>query len=210
MRGSAPVTPLPSVPRVRRAVLSAVLCAGLALSATACTEEKKPDPDKGTNGVGKLTPREIETKARVAADAAKAVRVSGTLVSKGGTFRLNMQLKEGGGAGSVTSRENTFELLRVDDQLYVKADASFWVHEDGDKPRDRSGRPGTAADQAAAGKLGGKYVKVPQGDPAYQEFRGFTEYLTREIAGLRRGLGEVATRDWIRSELQDLAREMAE
>ncbi|GLF94489.1 DUF1003 domain-containing protein [Streptomyces yaizuensis] len=37
-----------------------------------------------------------------------------------------------------------------------------------------------------------------------------TEYLTREIAGLRMGLGEVATRDWIRSELQDLVREIDE
>jgi uncharacterized membrane protein len=35
-----------------------------------------------------------------------------------------------------------------------------------------------------------------------------TEYLTREIAALRMGLGEVATRDWIRSELQELMREM--
>ncbi|MFF4748952.1 DUF1003 domain-containing protein [Streptomyces sp. NPDC002514] len=35
-----------------------------------------------------------------------------------------------------------------------------------------------------------------------------TEYLTREIASLRMGLGEVATRDWIRSELQDLARDL--
>ncbi|MGP4006380.1 DUF1003 domain-containing protein [Streptomyces sp. 4N124] len=35
-----------------------------------------------------------------------------------------------------------------------------------------------------------------------------TEYLTREIAALRIGLGEVATRDWIRSELQDLVKEM--
>ncbi|MEU5433934.1 DUF1003 domain-containing protein [Streptomyces sp. NPDC020719] len=35
-----------------------------------------------------------------------------------------------------------------------------------------------------------------------------TEYLTREIAALRMGLGEVATRDWIRSELQDLMKEM--
>lgn len=31
-----------------------------------------------------------------------------------------------------------------------------------------------------------------------------TEYLTREIASLRLGLGEVATRDFIRSELRDL------
>ncbi|MEJ8637236.1 DUF1003 domain-containing protein [Streptomyces sp. NPDC006475] len=37
-----------------------------------------------------------------------------------------------------------------------------------------------------------------------------TEYLTREIAALRMGLGEVATRDWIRSELQDLVKEMEE
>ncbi|MFF0010176.1 DUF1003 domain-containing protein [Streptomyces sp. NPDC005374] len=35
-----------------------------------------------------------------------------------------------------------------------------------------------------------------------------TEYLTREIASLRIGLGEVATRDWIRSELQDLMKEL--
>ncbi|MEV7287301.1 DUF1003 domain-containing protein [Streptomyces sp. NPDC093252] len=35
-----------------------------------------------------------------------------------------------------------------------------------------------------------------------------TEYLTREIAALRIGLGEVATRDWIRSELQDMVREL--
>ena len=37
-----------------------------------------------------------------------------------------------------------------------------------------------------------------------------TEYLTREIAALRIGLGEVATRDWIRSELQDIVKELEE
>lgn len=37
-----------------------------------------------------------------------------------------------------------------------------------------------------------------------------TEYLTREVAALRLGLGEVATRDWIRSELQDLLKELEE
>ncbi|MEU3071853.1 DUF1003 domain-containing protein [Streptomyces laurentii] len=35
-----------------------------------------------------------------------------------------------------------------------------------------------------------------------------TEYLTREIAALRMGLGEVATRDWMRSELEDLLKEL--
>ncbi|POX40527.1 hypothetical protein C3486_13345 [Streptomyces sp. Ru73] len=37
-----------------------------------------------------------------------------------------------------------------------------------------------------------------------------TEYLTREVAALRLGLGEVATRDWIRSELQDMLKELEE
>jgi uncharacterized membrane protein len=37
-----------------------------------------------------------------------------------------------------------------------------------------------------------------------------TEYLTREIAALRIGLGEVATRDWIRSELHDVMKELEE
>lgn len=35
-----------------------------------------------------------------------------------------------------------------------------------------------------------------------------TEYLTREIAGLRAALNEVATRDFLRSELQQLVREL--
>ncbi|WP_395294493.1 DUF1003 domain-containing protein [Kitasatospora hibisci] len=35
-----------------------------------------------------------------------------------------------------------------------------------------------------------------------------TEYLTREVAALRQGLGEVATRDFIRSELQSLLKEI--
>ncbi|MFC0599677.1 DUF1003 domain-containing protein [Streptomyces palmae] len=37
-----------------------------------------------------------------------------------------------------------------------------------------------------------------------------TEYLTREIAALRMGLGEVATRDWIRSEFEELVRELGQ
>ena len=35
-----------------------------------------------------------------------------------------------------------------------------------------------------------------------------TEYLLREIAGLRQSLGEVATRDFVRSELRDVLEEL--
>ena len=37
-----------------------------------------------------------------------------------------------------------------------------------------------------------------------------TEYLTREVAALRIALGEVATRDFLRSELRDLLEELDE
>lgn len=160
------MTPLPPAGRVRRAGLSAVLCAGLTMALGACGE----DPDAGTNGVGKLSAEEIETKARTAADAAASVRLSGTLVSKGGTYKLNMRLKHDGGTGSLTSKENAFELLRIGDTLFLKADAGFWSHADGDEDKEPS-----RSDLEAAKKLADKYVKVPKGDPSYKQFRGFTD-----------------------------------
>jgi hypothetical protein len=135
----------------------AVICAVAGAAAlTGCGGE---DPDAGTNGVGKLPPDSIQAKTRAAASAASAVRLSGTVVTSGRTYTLDMQLKADGGTGSVTSKGATFKLLRVGRQLYLKADADFWSH----------------AGDAAAGKLRGKYVKVPQGDPAYKKFSGFTD-----------------------------------
>lgn len=161
------MTLLPSAPRARRAALAVALCVGLTAGLSSCGE----DPDKGTNGIGKLSATEIEDKAREAADAAGSVRLSGSLVSKGGTYTLNMRLKQDGGTGSVTSKDDTFELLRVGDDLFIKADAAFWIHQDED---NKSGEP-TSTDTEAAGKLDDKYVKVPEGDPAYKQFRGFTD-----------------------------------
>lgn len=160
------MTPLPPAGRASRAALFAVLSAGLTVVLTACGE----DPDAGTNGVGKLSAEEIETKARAAADAAVSVRLSGTLVSKGGTYKLNMRLKHEGGIGSLTSKDNAFELLRIGDALFLKADAGFWSHADGDD----EGEP-SESDAEAAQKLADKYVKVPKGDPSYKQFRGFTD-----------------------------------
>ncbi|MFE9739709.1 hypothetical protein [Streptomyces sp. NPDC006477] len=151
--------------RIRRAVTPLALCAGLTVGLTACAA----DPDEGTNGVGKLSAPEIEGKARTAADTAKAVRLAGTLVSKGDTFKLNMRLKQDGASGSVTTKNSTFELLRVGDALYLKADAGFWAHDDA-----QGGEP-TEADAEAADKLDDMYVKVPQGDPSYKQLRGFTD-----------------------------------
>jgi len=125
------------------------------------------DPDAGTNGVGKLPAGTIEQKAKAAADAARAVRLAGTVVSAGHTFRLDMRLRGNGGVGEVTEGGDTFQLLRIGDDLYLKAGADFYTAGGSDKDS-----------QAAAAKLSGKYVKVPPGDPSYQQFSGFTDKKT--------------------------------
>ncbi|MDQ1048404.1 DUF1003 domain-containing protein [Streptomyces sp. V4I2] len=53
-------------------------------------------------------------------------------------------------------------------------------------------------------------VNLEQDRKASERSIADTEYLTREIAALRIGLGEVATRDWIRSEMQDFVKELEE
>ncbi|MCD7439090.1 hypothetical protein K4B79_12725 [Streptomyces lincolnensis] len=129
---------------------------------TGCGE----DPDAGTNGVGKLPAEQIQSRTRTAADAADSVRLAGNVVAGGRTYRLDMRLKADGATGSVTAEGTTFQLLRVGEALFLKADADFWSHAD-----DKGG----GSDTAAADKLGGKYVKVPQGDPSYKKFSGFTD-----------------------------------
>ncbi|MCF6525532.1 hypothetical protein [Streptomyces sp. JJ36] len=151
----------------RSALLASLLCAGLTTSVTACGSD---DPDKGTNGVGRLPAAKIEKKARQAARNAGSVRLSGSVVSNGRTYRLEMRLKESGGIGEVSTKSDTFQLLRVRKDLYLKADADFWVHQE--KGGDEEP---TEADLAAAKKLDGKYVKVPEEDPAYRKLSGFTE-----------------------------------
>jgi hypothetical protein len=152
--------------RTRRTALVSAMCA-LVVAGTGLTGCGSDHPDAGTNGVGKLPPDKIQSRAHTAAKSAPSVHLSGTVVSSGSTYTLDMRLKGGGGTGSVTSKNGTFRLLRVGEHLFVKADAAFWNQEDG-----QGGGGGSAA---AADKLDGKYVKVPAGDPAYQRFSGFTD-----------------------------------
>jgi hypothetical protein len=142
--------------------MCALVVTGTAL--TGCSE----DPDAGTNGVGKLPARQIQSRTRAAAESADAVRLYGTVVTSGRTYKLDMRLKSDGGTGSVTAKGATFRLLRIGEQLFLKADAEFWSHQSGQGD-------GGKADAAAADKLDDKYVKVPQGDPAYKKFSGFTD-----------------------------------
>jgi hypothetical protein len=114
--------------RHRNTALVAAMCAGLAATLAACGGGDK-DPDAGTNGVGKLPAAKIESRARTVAGSARAVRLSGNLVTKGRTYKLDMRLKGDGGTGQVSTKGSIFALLRVGKDLYLKADAGFWAHE---------------------------------------------------------------------------------
>ncbi|MCX5601760.1 hypothetical protein [Streptomyces phaeochromogenes] len=170
--------------RTRRAALASAVCA-LVVTGTGVTGCGGDDPDAGTNGVGKLPPAKIQSRTQSAARAAETVRLSGAVISGKRTYKLDMQLKGDGGTGSVTSKGVTFQLLRVDEHLFIKADADFWDHQDG-KSDD-----GTS-DATAAGKLEGKYVKVPKGDPAYKQLSVFTDKDVL-LEGLLTLQGELAT-----------------
>nr|WP_244501243.1 hypothetical protein [Streptomyces sp. TP-A0874] len=124
------------------------------------------DPDAGTNGVGKLSAEKIENRTGKAVKNADAVRLTGDVVAKGRTYKLDMRLKKDGGSGRVTTEDSTFELLRVGKQLFLKADADFWKRRKGEAAQE---------DAEAAQKLDQKYVKVPTDDPAYRQFSGFTD-----------------------------------
>ncbi|MEW2129477.1 hypothetical protein [Streptomyces sp. NPDC005435] len=150
------MTAISRTPARRRTALGACVLALAAMVLTGCGD----DPDAGTNGVGKLPPDTIQSRARAAADAAKDVHLAGTVVTGKDTYRLDVRLKAGGASGSVTAKGSAFRLLRVGEELYLKADAGFWKR---------------AGDASAASKLQGKYVKVPQTDAAYKKFIGFTE-----------------------------------
>jgi hypothetical protein len=164
--------------------LAGAVCA-LVVTGTGVTGCGGDDPDAGTNGVGKLPPAKIQTRTQSAAQAAETVRLSGAVISNKRTYKLDMQLKDDGGTGSVTSKGVTFQLLRVDEHLFIKADADFWTHQDGQSDDETS-------DTAAAGKLEDKYVKVPKGDPAYQQLSVFTDKDVL-LDGLLSLHGELAT-----------------
>ncbi|MEU5886301.1 hypothetical protein ABZ835_05625 [Streptomyces sp. NPDC047461] len=169
--------------RTRRTGLLGAMCA-LVVTGTGLTGCGGDDPDAGTNGVGKLPAAQIQTKTQAAAESADTVRLSGNVVTSGRTYKLDMRLKSDGASGSVTSEGATFGLLRIGEQLYLKADADFWGQQDG------KGDSGT--DTAAADKLDDKFVKVPQGDPSYKKFSGFTDKDVL-LAGLLTLHGELST-----------------
>jgi hypothetical protein len=122
--------------------------------------------DEETNGIEDLPAEEIEDRAMATAREARTVLLVGTVISGDASYRIDMRLAENGAIGEVSADGGgAFELLRVGEDLYIKADEAFWQSED--LPAELESDP--------AEKLDDKYVKVAPDDPAYEELSGFTD-----------------------------------
>ncbi len=112
------------------------------------------------NGIAALDPQAIVTRTIKATSSAPTVHLTGSLtgvpVPQGaGTFRLDMVFTQFGAVGDITNGDVTSRLLRVEDQVWTAAPASFWA----------------AAGASDDGKAyGGLYVKIPSADPRYAGF----------------------------------------
>jgi hypothetical protein len=140
-----------------RALLGALL--GLCPLLTGCSTG-------GTNGVAHLSAADAVSRARAVAIAAPSVHIKGTLLDGGDPVTIDMRLRGAdGGTGQVSADGDTFQLLRIGQEVYLRGDASFYSTVAGE-------RSGLAPQVTAA--LQGKYLHVPPADGGYAKFAGFT------------------------------------
>jgi hypothetical protein len=101
-------------------VLTAALLAGCGGSKK---EEAKP------NGEASKPPNRVLADAKSAATSASSAHVSGSLVSNGTPFTIDLSMVRGKGAtGSVSINGLQFELVKVGDTAYIKGSDAFYQH----------------------------------------------------------------------------------
>jgi hypothetical protein len=98
------------------------------------------------NGVADKSPAAILAATKLAADGAKSVHVSGSIVSGNSPITLDMSLLAGkGGRGQLSQDGLAFELIEVGGTVYIKGSPAFYKHIGG---------------SAAAQLLQGKWLKA--------------------------------------------------
>ena len=122
-----------------------------------------------SNGVADLTANEILTQIQKAVADAKSVHVVGSGKTGGTPIALDLQLASGkGGAGHIEVGGYGFDLVRIGDKLYFKADAKALRH---------------YAGGVVAQLLAGKWFEVPATSGGFGSFAPFTnlQELTKQI-----------------------------
>lgn len=115
----------------------------------------------GGNGVGDKSPSEIITAAKVAADAARSVHVSGSIFRGPSQITLDMNLLAGaGGSGKLSEAGVPFELIQTGATVYIKGSPAFYRRLGG---------------EAAAQLLQGKWLKAPTSSSQFASIASFTD-----------------------------------
>lgn len=81
------------------------------------------------NGVTAKTPTEIVAGAKVLADKASSVHVSGSIHSGGSPITLDLHLLSNkGGRGALSENGLSFELIQIHGTVYIKGSPAFYRH----------------------------------------------------------------------------------
>jgi hypothetical protein len=138
------------------------LVAAVALLA-GCVTKNATDPPTTTapasNGVAALSADQILAKAKAALTAAKSFHVKGEATEDKDTFTLDLKVAGGNFAGTIAAEGNSFELVGLGDDVYMKPDEKFLA---------TLVPPG---DQAMAALFKGKYLKGKVSDPQLSGFK---------------------------------------
>jgi hypothetical protein len=128
-------------PTMRVSILAVVLAAVLLAG---CGGSKKAAQ---SNGEASKPPTRVLADAKAAASSASSAHVSGHIVSGGTPITLDLSIARGKGAtGSMSMNGLSFQLVRVDDTVYIQGSDEFYKH---------------FAGSAIAQLLHGKWIKAP-------------------------------------------------
>jgi hypothetical protein len=75
-----------------------------------------------TNGLEDKSPAQIQEEAAAAIKGAKGVHVTGTSITDGTPAQVDLQIQNGSSSGTITLEGAHFEITRVGEVTYVKAD----------------------------------------------------------------------------------------
>jgi hypothetical protein len=130
-----------------------------------------------SNGVVSKSANQIVQEAQTAAEAAKSVRLSGSIRSPNLSIRLDLQLLAGKGAtGRMSENGLPFQLTRIGSDVYIKGSEAFYSH---------------FAGAEAAKLLKGKWLKMPATSPDFESIVSFTD-LGKFFSGVLSSHGKLA------------------
>jgi hypothetical protein len=114
-----------------------------------------------SNGIVEMTPTQILAQMKKDVANAKSVHITGTGTSSDTQLSLDLQLVRGtGGSGRIEIGGYAFDIVRIDNKLYFKADKTALKH---------------FAGSVVANLLAGRWFVVPAGSGGFGSFTPFTD-----------------------------------